>query len=124
MSQELNRKIAGLMGWEQVDYDTWIDGDGCSHIVGFVTYAHFNPAGCENSAGLVLNKIVEMGLHSRVTVYYGEYKGQGVKAVCCIVQLLADVVTAIADTRPMAICKAFEMAMENRWGETYNESEN
>lgn len=116
MSIELNTTVASLMDWEQIDRDTWRDKDGVDHIVGFMTYANFNPAGCENSAGLVLNRIVALGW--AVTVFTGGWHGVNLIR-CCIMRTPATAeytADVTADTRPLAICRAFVQAME-RWGD-------
>ncbi len=93
--REMDARIAELMGWASIA---------------------LKPSTLEDDAGIVVDDFVATG-HA-VTVYTGQYQDQGVKSRCCIVwlaDLAAGPVDAIADTRPLAICRAALKARE-RWG--------
>jgi len=66
----------------------------------------------------IIDWLVEQGY--MITVYTGQYRDQGVKARCCILRAgdlaTSDGVDAIANKRPLAICRAALKARE-RWGE-------
>ena len=119
MSTELNRQIATLMGWTPTDErDVWLDADEQAHVVGFVA-GDFNPTGCENSAGLLIDRMAALGW--MMTVYTGPYPGLGTVRRCCIMRhpgdaMLGGMIDEIADTRPLAISLAFIRAME-RWSD-------
>jgi hypothetical protein len=120
MSSELNRRVAALMGWTPTDErDVWLDADEQAHVIGFVTGANFNPTGCENSAGLLVDRMATLGW--MVTVYTDPYPGRGTVRRCCIMRhpsdaMSGEMIDEIADTRPLAISRAFVKAME-RWGD-------
>jgi len=103
MNVELNDRVSSFMDWKRARIPKGM--------------SEFDPSGCESSAGLVLNRIVALGW--MVTVYTGPYKNQGVKCRCCIMRGPQDFVLGgvdvVAETRSLAICRAFVEAME-RWG--------
>ncbi|MCP4540664.1 MAG: hypothetical protein GY832_26295 [Chloroflexi bacterium] len=115
---ELDARVAALMGWKQVTPDTWVNGrllyqtrplDEIDDMA-----LDFGPSDCEDDAGLVLNRLAAQGY--MITVYYGRYRDEGIKARCCVLRPRdIDRVDAVADTRPLAICKAALIAAE-RWG--------
>lgn len=108
MNTELNDKVSSFINWKKTDLGR----------LRKLQISLFNPTECAECAELVLDRIVALGW--MVTVYTGPYKEQGVKCRCCIMRGPQDFVLGgvdvIAETRPMAICKAFVQAMK-RWGD-------
>lgn len=128
MNTELDLQVARLMGWREMQPGNWEDV-GIYWIVkngetktSTDDNSLFCPSGKAGHADLILDRIAALGW--MVTVYTGPYKDQGIKCRCCIMRGPQDFVLGgvdvVADTRPMAISKAFVQAME-RWGdETQN----
>ena len=129
MSAELNRQVAELMGWTDIrESDGW-DGpewEIVSHLEGvnpatgrFDHLSNFTV--CENAAGLVLDRIAELGLTA--IVYTSPCPRRGTIRRCCIMChpddiILGGAVDVTADTRPLAISQAFVEAMK-RWGDEH-----
>jgi hypothetical protein len=108
MSAELNRQVAALTGWSDL----------------------FSPATSAQDADLLIDRLAALGW--MITVFTGPYArvvfdddNQAhlkieTRARCCIMRgpqdaILDSVVDVVADTRPLAICRAFIQAME-KWG--------
>ena len=118
MSRKLDAQLAQLIGLRDVEYDkvggqwTGIKKGVNRHVV----LPHYSTLECDS--GTVLDHIAALGW--MVTVYTGPYKNQGVKCRCCIMRSPQDFVLGgvdvVAETRPLAICRAFVEAME-RWGD-------
>ena len=123
---KLDTLMAELMGWTRTIEDdpanvAFLDDDQNYYIISdwpiqVQRGTLFGPSVSEDSAGIVTDWLVAQGY--AITVYTGQYQDQGVKARCCILHLAdlpAGPVDAIADKRPLAICRAALKARE-RWG--------
>ncbi len=129
---KLDIRMAEMMGWTPgvEDYEDgngpvklWLDERG--NMIAYqedyweidAACGRWSPSEDISHADLIIDHLVTQG-HA-VTVYTGQYRDQGVKACCCILRAgdlaTSDGVDAIADKRPLAICRAALKARE-RWG--------
>ena len=116
MNTELDLAVAQLMGWNQVSENTWRNqtGDFYQAQDWIVDEGNrkFEPSRCENCAGLVLDRICALGWAS--TVFTGGWGGKTLIRCCIMHSPNGPAVDVQAETRPLAICRAFIQAME-RW---------
>lgn len=102
---ELDQAISRLAGWDYDEGYGWDDGEAR------------RPSSNENDAGCILDRIAALGW--MVTVFTGPHWDSGVSALirCCILRGVGGpMVDVVAETRPLAICRAFIQAME-RWSD-------
>ena len=113
MTNELDARIAiEIMGYlGKGEQGVWIPKSG--NLPGH----YFSPSSIEDDAGKVQSRLVASGL--MITVYTGIYCAQGVKCRCCIMRGPHDLdsggIAVVADTRPLAICKAALEAKARGW---------
>lgn len=112
--------VTGVMGWRKSSVDgVWIGADEQFYGIDerMSKSRRVNPSLFENDAGLIIDHLVAQGY--LITVYTGQYRDQGIKSRCCILHT-RDVLNAygaadaIANTRPLAICRAALKTRERR----------
>lgn len=112
--RQLDMLIAENLEWREVGYDK-IGGEWTGIKRGLNTHAvipRYSKLECDS--GLILDRIAALGW--AVTVFTSGWHGK-TQIRCCIMRAPGGpVVDVVAETRPLAICRAFVQAME-RWND-------